>query len=190
MFENYKLEGELLKIHTYPDKVLTQKATEVEVFDDELKTLVKNMLFTMYKSPGIGLAAPQIGLSKRIFVVDVDYEREESKEGSKEYIYSNFNPMVFINPKFIKKEGDTTYQEGCLSLPGVFEDVHRFESVTVEFQDLNGDTLQLDADELLSICLQHENDHLDGVVFLDRISNLKKQFYTKKLLKQKKLQKA
>jgi peptide deformylase len=188
--ENYKFEGKDLEIHTYPDPVLTKVAEDVkpEEFNDELKELCKNMLYTMYNAPGIGLAAPQIGISKRIFVIDVDYDREETSEGSGEFTLSSFNPRVFINPKFKIKEGDITYQEGCLSLPGVYEDVKRFEYIVVEYQDTEGEVHEMEANDLLSICIQHENDHLDGIVFIDRLSNLKKNFFKKKLIKQKKLQ--
>ena len=120
ILENYVCEGDLLNIHTYPDPVLTKKAEEVVEFNEELKTLCKNMLYTMYNAPGIGLAAPQIGLSKRVFVIDVDYNREETSEDSGEYTLSDFNPMIFINPIIKEKVGQTTYQEGCLSLPGVY----------------------------------------------------------------------
>ena len=190
VIENYKFEGKNLEIVTYPDPVLTKVAEEVkaEEFNEELAELCKNMLYTMYNAPGIGLAAPQIGLSKRIFVIDVDYDQEETEEGSGEYVLSNFNPRVFINPKFKLKEGDITYQEGCLSLPGVYEDVKRFEHVVIEYQNTSGEVQEMEANELLSICIQHENDHLDGIVFIDRLSSLKKNFFKKKLIKQKKLQ--
>ncbi|MAZ49289.1 MAG: peptide deformylase [Halobacteriovoraceae bacterium] len=184
--ENYKLEGESLPIKTYPDPVLTKVAEEVTVFDQELQTLCKNMLYTMYKAPGIGLAAPQIGVSKRIFVIDVDYERDETEEDSGEYLLSEFNPRIFINPTFKEKVGETTYQEGCLSLPGIYEDIKRFESIVVEYNDVNGELKTMDADGLLSICIQHENDHLDGIVMIDRMSKLKKSFFKKKLIKAKK----
>lgn len=186
MTENYVLEGDLLNIHTYPDPVLTKVAEDVTEFGDELKTLCKNMLYTMYNAPGIGLAAPQIGLSKRIFVVDVNYNREEVSEGSGEYSLSDFDPMIFINPIIKNKDGEITYQEGCLSLPGIFEDVKRFEKITVEYKDTDGNDHSIDADELLSICIQHENDHLDGIVFIERLSALKKSFFKKKLMKAKK----
>lgn len=186
--ENYKLEGEELKIHTYPDPVLTKVAEEVVDFNEDLKTLCKNMLFTMYHAPGIGLAAPQIGLSKRIFVIDVDFDREETSEDSGEFELSNFQPKVFINPVIKEKDGEIVYQEGCLSLPGVFEDVKRFEKVVVEYQDTDGNKNEMNAEDLLSICIQHENDHLDGIVFLDRLSVLKKNFFKKKLTKAKKNQ--
>lgn len=183
--QDYKFEGSILNIYTYPDPVLTKVAEEVTIFDDHLKELCKNMLYTMYHAPGIGLAAPQIGLSKRIFVIDVDYFREEKIEGSEEYEYGDFNPKILINPKIIEKSGETKYQEGCLSLPGVYEDVKRFREIKVDYQDTDGNKHSLDADELLSICIQHENDHLDGIVFIDRLSNLKKSFFKKKLTKAK-----
>lgn len=186
ILENYKLEGELLNIHTYPDPVLITVAKEVTDFNDELQTLCLNMLYTMYHAPGIGLAAPQIGLSKRIFVIDTDYDREETEEDSGIYDLSNFNPRIFINPKFIETEGETTYQEGCLSLPGIFEDVKRFDNITIQYQNLSGEKQQIKADDLLSICIQHENDHLEGIVFIERLSQLKKTFLKKKLIKAKK----
>jgi peptide deformylase len=183
--ENTLPTGQLLEIIKYPSPVLTTKALEVEIFDQELKDLCQNMLYTMYKAPGIGLAAPQIGISKRIFVVDVDYKREETEEDSGEYTLSEFNPQIFINPVLCEHEGETIFQEGCLSLPEVFEDVKRFEKVKVNYQDTDGNDHSIEADELLSICLQHENDHLDGIVFIDRLSMLKKTFLKKKLIKAK-----
>jgi peptide deformylase len=185
ILKDYKLEGRLLQIHTFPDPVLQKIAEDVTVFDQELKTLCQNMLYTMYQAPGIGLAAPQIGLSKRLFVIDVGYDRTETHEDSGEYILSNFEPRIFINPIIKDKVGDTTYQEGCLSLPGLYEEVKRFESIVVDYQDTDGNKHTIEANELLSICIQHENDHLDGLVFLDRLSNLKKNFLKQKLIKQK-----
>lgn len=184
LIENYKLEGDLLNIHTYPDPVLTKKATQVTEFDEELVLLCKNMLYTMYHAPGIGLAAPQVGISKRIFVLDVDYTRDEV-EGSEEILMKDFNPYIFINPVFKEKNGETLYQEGCLSLPGVYEDVKRADSVIVEYQNVQGEVLSIEADGLLAICMQHENDHLDGIVFIDRLSSLKRNFFRKKLIKEK-----
>lgn len=186
--ENYKLVGTLLPIYTYPEPVLSTVAKPVTVFDKKLEQLVRDMLYTMYHAPGIGLAAPQVGLSQRVFVIDVDYDREEvtAADGSTSMEYSNLKPRVFINPKFTVKQGETISQEGCLSVPDVYEDVTRAEVVTVEYQDLKGNSHTLDADELLSICLQHENDHLDGIVFIDRLSPLKKKFFKSKLVKEKK----
>ncbi len=186
ILENYELKGKSLEIHTYPDPVLTKVAQEVEIFDKELEELCLNMLFTMYHAPGIGLAAPQIGISKRIFVIDVTFDRDETEEDSGEFTLSNFAPHIFINPVIKEKEGEIIYQEGCLSLPGIFEDVKRFENIVVEYQSLNGDKQEMAANELFSICIQHENDHLDGIVFIDRLSILKKNFFKKKLTKAKK----
>lgn len=186
ILENYQLGGELLPIHTYPDPVLTTVAEDVNEFNQELKDLCINMLYTMYQAPGIGLAGPQIGISKRIFVIDVDYDREETEEDSGEYLLSNFNPRIFINPIIRDKEGEISYQEGCLSLPGIYEDVKRFENIVVDYKDTNGNAQTIEASDLLSICIQHENDHLDGIVFIDRLSNLKKSFFKKKLIKAKK----
>lgn len=185
--ENYELQGELLPILTYPDPILAKVAEPVTKFDKELETLVKDMLYTMYHAPGIGLAAPQIGKSIRLFVMDVDYDREAvtTSSGKEEMRYSNFNPRVLINP-VIKGSGDKIlYEEGCLSVPGVYEEVKRFSHITVEYQDIQGTKHSMEAEELFAICLQHENDHLDGVVFIERLSNLKKQFYKKKLSKEK-----
>ncbi len=186
--ENYTLEGELLPIFTYPAPVLKKVAEPVTHFDDELKVLIRNMLYTMYKAPGIGLAAPQVGISKRIFVIDIDFDREEVTlaDGSTDYRLSNFNPRVFINPVFKNKKGEQICEEGCLSVPGVYVDVKRALELDVEYLDVNGNKHTLSANELLAVCLQHENDHLDGIVFFDRISLLKKQLLTKKYLKSKK----
>jgi peptide deformylase len=185
--ENYKLDGDRLPIVTYPDPVLSTKALPVTDFNADLEKLVKNMLFTMYHAPGIGLAAPQVGVGQRIFVLDVDYDREvvTNPEGKDEVRMSNFNPMILVNPIISGTSGTTTYEEGCLSVPGVYEEVNRYKSIHVKYQNLKGEMLELEADDLLSICIQHENDHLDGVVFIERLSNLKKNFYKKKLQKEK-----
>lgn len=185
--ENYKLEGERLPIVTYPDPVLSTKAVPVTEFTPDLHDLVKNMLFTMYHAPGIGLAAPQVGIGQRIFVLDVGYDREvvTNSAGKEEVRMSNFNPMVLINPVITGTSGTTTYEEGCLSVPGVYEEVKRYESIKVKYQDLNGKEHEMEADDLLSICIQHENDHLEGIVFIERLSNLKKNFYKKKMVKEK-----
>jgi peptide deformylase len=185
--KNYSLHGDILNIHTYPDPILTKKAIAVEHFDDHLVKLCEDMLFTMYHAPGIGLAAPQIGKGIRLFVLDVDYKREEItlEDGTEDYKLSKFNPQIFINPVIVEKNGETIYQEGCLSVPGVYEDVTRCESLTLEYQDLQGKKHQLTATGLLAICIQHEYDHLDGVVFIERLSAFKKNFFKKKLQKNK-----
>ena len=191
--ENYILEGNELPIVTYPSAVLTKIATDVlaNEIDNNFRIFLKDMLYTMYHAPGIGLAAPQIGISKRFFVIDVDYDREEKtlSNGDYDYVLSNFNPMVFINPKIIKKEGKFNYQEGCLSLPGIYEEVERAEKVTVEYLDMFGEKQTLEASGVFAVCIQHENDHLDGIVFIDRLSTLKKNFFKNKLTKQKKASK-
>lgn len=185
--ENYKLKGNELPIMTYPDPVLSQVASPVTAFNKDLEKLVEDMLFTMYHAPGIGLAAPQVGKGIRLFVLDVDYDRETvtNSAGQEEVRLSNFNPMVFINPVITGTSGTTTFEEGCLSVPGVYEEVKRFKSINVKFQNLKGETQEIEADDMLSICIQHENDHLDGIVFIERLSNLKKNFYKKKMLKEK-----
>ncbi len=186
--ENYELSGELIPIVTYPEPVLSEIAKPVTEFNQDLKHLVKDMLFTMYHAPGIGLAAPQVGKSIRLFVLDVDYDREEvtNSSGKTEFRLSGFNPVVFINPVITGKSGTTTFEEGCLSVPGVYEEVKRFESVHVKYQDLEGNSHEMEAHDMLAICIQHENDHLDGIVFIERLSPLKKQLVEKKFLKSQK----
>jgi peptide deformylase len=183
--ENYQLEGSELEIVKYPDPVLRKVATPVTEFDDELRSLVKDMLYTMYKAPGLGLAAPQVGKSLRLFVMDTDYKREEVTDanGDETYKLSEFNPKVFINPIFKNPEGEILYEEGCLSLPGIFEKVKRPEKITVEYQDMWGVKHTEVAEGVYSVCLQHENDHLEGIVFLERLSLLKKNLLRKKFLK-------
>lgn len=185
--EKYELKGELIPIITYPDPALSQVAKVVTDFNKNLQYLVKNMLFTMYQAPGIGLAAPQVGEGIRLFVLDVDFDREEvtTASGKEEFRLSAFNPKVFINPIITGTSGTIVYEEGCLSVPGVYEEVKRHKSIHVKYQDLQGNFHELEADDMLSICIQHENDHLDGIVFIERLSNLKKNFYKKKMLKEK-----
>lgn len=189
ILKDYKQgSNDLLNIFTYPDPVLTKVASEVTSFNNELKKLALDMLDTMYAAPGIGLAAPQVGISTRMLVLDIDFKFEDktNSDGKVEKMVINKNPMVFINPVITSKDGKIKYQEGCLSLPKIFEDVDRFEKITLEYQDLEGNNQTMEAEGLLSVCLQHEIDHLDGIVFIDRLSRLKKSFCKKKLLKQKK----
>lgn len=183
--KDYTLEGEKLEIFTYPAPVLKKVAAPVEKFDDELKKLCKDMLFTMYHAPGIGLAAPQIGVSDRIFVMDIDFHSKEitRADGTKDQELSNFNPRIFINPKIEKLQGEILYEEGCLSVPGIYEQVKRSEQIRVTYQDIEGNEQVLEVDGLLSVCIQHENDHLDGIVFLERLSTLKRNFLTKRYMK-------
>ena len=183
--ENYNLTGNKLEIFTYPAPILKKVAKPVTEFNEELKKLCTDMLFTMYHAPGIGLAAPQIGESLRIFVMDIDFKREEvtRADGTKDFELSEFNPRIFINPVIEKVEGEILYEEGCLSVPGVYEEVKRTEKINVHYQDVQGNKHTIEADGLLSVCIQHENDHLDGIVFLERLSTLKRHFLTKRFLK-------
>lgn len=187
-FADYTPKGESLKVFTYPSPILKKVADPVTKFDDGLRELCLNMLHTMYQAPGIGLAAPQVGESLRLFVMDIDFNREKvtRADGTMEYELSGFNPMVFINPVIENKAGEILYQEGCLSVPGIYEEVKRAETISVKFQDWTGAHHEIHADELLSVCIQHENDHLDGIVFLERLSLIKKNLLMKKYLKKKK----
>jgi peptide deformylase len=162
------------KILTEPDPFLRQKSSEVEQVTDETRKLMDDMLETMYDAPGIGLAAIQIGVPKRVIVIDLS--RDEKK-----------NPLYFVNPKIIKKsETDSTYEEGCLSVPGQFAEVDRPDKCHVSFLDYNGKKQELKAEGLLATCIQHEMDHLEGILFIDYLSKLKKNLIVKKLSKQKK----
>ena len=184
LLENYVLEGELIEILTFPNPVLIKKAVEVEEheFNDELKTLCKNMLYTMYKSPGIGLAAPQIGISKRFFVIDVDYNREETEEDSGEYVLSDFAPKVFINPIIEEESGEEWgFNEGCLSIPKIREEVFRKEKITISYYDENWALKEEVYDGYAARIIQHEYDHIDGVLFTDHLSPLKKRLLKNKL---------
>ena len=136
------------------DPTLRKKSRTVTKFDDRLQMLIDDMLDTMYASDGVGLAAPQVGVLRRLFVIDLQDEK---------------GPYVMINPRFIKQEGTQLYSEGCLSVPGLFGDVERPERLTIEAQDRNGETYTLDAEELLAVCICHEYDHLDGILFKDKV---------------------
>ncbi len=160
----------LLEIKKYPDPVLKEQSVEVVTFDDELGKLLDNMLETMYASNGVGLAAPQVGILKRIAVVDV------SREGT--------NPLVFINPEIIAKAGKVKSEEGCLSIPDYRDTIYRSATVTVRAVDRKGKKFEVEAEELFSMCLQHEIDHLDGILFTDRLSRLKRELFKRWFLKQ------
>jgi peptide deformylase len=178
----------LFKILKYPHPILAKKAQLVSTFDESLKLICTKMLNTMYSAPGIGLAAPQVGLSLAIIVIDIDFEAEIKTLANGDQIKTvvNKNPHIFINPKIYST--DQTFvenEEGCLSLPGIFEKVSRPENIELEYQDLNGKFLKLSAQGLLSVCIQHEIDHLNGKVFIDHLGQLKKSFIKKKLSKNK-----
>ncbi len=162
------------KILTEPDPILRKKCEPLEGVNDQLRNLMNDMLETMYEAPGIGLAAIQIGVLKRVVVIDVS-----KKEGEK-------SPLFLVNPEIVYKSNETsTYEEGCLSLPGQFAEIERPAECKVEYLDFNGKKKQLDAKGLLSTCIQHEIDHLNGVLFIDYLSKLKKSMIIKKLKKQK-----
>ena len=163
------------KILIEPEPILRKKSQPLEKVDDSLRKLMNNMLETMYDAPGIGLAAPQIGILKRLVVIDLS-KNEEKK-----------NPLFLINPKIIfRSEETSTYEEGCLSLPGQFAEIERPSQCKVEYVDYKGKVKNLKADGLLSTCIQHEVDHLNGILFIDYLSKLKKNMIIKKLKKQKK----
>jgi peptide deformylase len=162
-----------LKILTYPDEVLRQKALPVESVDAEIRELVDNMAETMYAAPGVGLAANQVGVLKQVVVIDVSYTD------------GNPNLLVLINPKILHKSGKCVSEEGCLSLPGINEEVERAEKVTVRALDRNGESFELTAEGFLAAAVQHELDHLVGVVLLDRLSFLKRRMLSRELVKRK-----
>lgn len=173
----------ILKVVEWPAEVLETRAAEVTVFDDKLKSLVKDMFETMHASKGIGLAANQVGVLQRVLVMQIPWSgsRYSDQEEVKEWWHDQ--PFVFINPKIVKKAGSTKYQEGCLSFPGVYEFVNRAAEVWIEAQDETGKKHDYHCTGLLDICVQHEIDHLDGVVFIDRMSRLKAGLIRKKLEK-------
>ena len=163
------------KILTEPDQFLRQKSKKVEKVDDSTRSLMDDMLETMYDAPGIGLAAIQIGVPKRIIVIDL------AKDGEKKM------PMYFINPEIVSKSSkDATYEEGCLSVPNQFAEIDRPDKCHIKFLDYNGKEKSLKAEGLLATCIQHEMDHLEGILFIDYLSKLKKNMIIKKLSKQKK----
>jgi peptide deformylase len=166
-------------ILTAPDPRLQAVSTDVEAVTDEIRKLVDDMTDSMYAADGIGLAAIQIGLPVRVLVIDLD-----QKEGKK-------NPVAYINPKIIWASDEmAVFEEGCLSVPEIWDDVERPARIKAEYLDRDGKKQTLEADGLLATCLQHEMDHLNGILFIDHLSRLKKSMALKKLTKAKKLQKA
>ncbi len=160
----------LLPILHYPDPRLHQSATPVTEFTAQLKQLAEDMAETMYAAPGVGLAAPQVNVHKRLVVIDVSEEKNAL--------------MVLVNPHILAREGEQEYEEGCLSVPGVYSKISRAARVRVQAQNLDGEPFEIEADGLLAVCLQHEIDHLDGKVFVDYLSQLKQNRIRTKLLKQ------
>ena len=164
----------LLNIHTFPDPVLRKKALPVTKFDQSLDNTVQSMLETMYVSSGIGLAAIQAGILKQIIVIDLKSGQED---------ISLREPHIFVNPKILKEYGSTVSEEGCLSVIDFRGDVERAEKISVEYQDVKGKIHQMEAEEMMSICLQHEIDHLNGILFIDHLPVLKQKMVKKKLTK-------
>ena len=151
------------KILTEPDPFLRQKSEKVENVNEEIRSLMDDMVDTMYDAPGIGLAAIQIGIPKRVIVIDLSKEKDKK------------NPLYFVNPEIItKSNNDTSYEEGCLSVPNQFAEISRPDKCKVKFLDYHGNESILEADGLLATCIQHEMDHLEGILFIDYLSKLKK----------------
>ena len=164
----------ILEIYTFPDQILRKKAETVTVFDQELERTVQSMLETMYVSSGIGLAAIQAGILKQIIVIDLKSGEEDE---------SLREPYVFINPKIVTQSGTTVSEEGCLSVIDFRGEIQRAERITVAYQDVTGEIQKMEAEEMMSICLQHEIDHLNGVLFIDHLPLLKQKMVKKRLKK-------
>lgn len=165
-----------LKILEFPDPRLRTKASPVEVVDDELRAFIGDLFETMYDAPGIGLAATQVDVHKRLLVTDVSIDKD--------------TPFVLINPEILEKDGVIFTDEGCLSVPGYYEEVERAEHIKVRFLDRDGEDVEMDAEGLLAVCIQHEMDHLDGKLFVDYLSEAKRTRIRKKLLKERRQQQA
>ena len=158
-----------MKILEFPDPRLRTVAKPVEQVDDAIRTLIDDMFETMYAAPGIGLAASQVDVHQRLLVADVSTDRDQ--------------PHVLINPEILEKDGVEVMEEGCLSVPGFYEDVERAERIRVRALDRDGESFELEVDGLLAVCIQHEIDHLDGKLFVDYISTIKRNRIRQKLLK-------
>ncbi|MEQ6340953.1 MAG: peptide deformylase [Gammaproteobacteria bacterium] len=159
----------ILPILHYPDPRLRNKAAPVAKVDGKLRTLIDDMFETMYQAPGIGLAAPQVDVALRVLVIDISEQRNA--------------PLCLINPEILSREGVEQTEEGCLSVPGIYEPVQRAKYIKVRALDRNGASFEMEADDLLAVCIQHEIDHLDGKLFVDYLSVLKRQRLRKKLEK-------
>lgn len=159
----------LLEILKFPDDRLRKTALPVEKVDDEIRNIISDMFETMYDAPGIGLAATQVNIHKRIIAIDTSEEKDQ--------------PLVLINPEIIDKSGTETSQEGCLSVPEIYETVERAEKVIVKALNEQGEVIEIETDGLLAVCIQHEIDHLNGKLFVDYLSSLKRQRIKKKLEK-------
>jgi len=175
----------LSKILTEPNKILREKSLAVEGVDEDLQKLMDDMLETMYAAPGIGLAAIQIGVPKRVIVLDIGW-RDKPDSTNDERQEEKRNPMCFVNPEIIAKSANnSTYEEGCLSVPGQFAEIDRPDKCHIKYLDYYGQPKELVAEGMLATCIQHEMDHLEGILFIDYLSKLKKSMIVKKLTKQK-----
>ena len=163
-----------LEVLHFPDPRLRKKATPIETIDATIKAVADDLLETMFDKGGIGLAATQVNIQKRIIVIDISEDRN--------------NPWVLINPEILASDGIVQTQEGCLSVPGYYDDVERAERINYSYLNLEGELIEEEADGLLSVCIQHEIDHLDGKLFIDYLSPLKRQRLMKKIEKQEKLE--
>ncbi len=168
----------LRDILTFPDSRLARKSTPVETVSDETRQLIDDMFETMYVAEGVGLAAPQVGVTKRVIVLDCG-----AREREEESPLRPIEPIALVNPVIKAREGKITWEEGCLSVPGYTDEVDRAAKITVEALDRDGQTMTLEAEGLLAVCIQHEIDHLEGVLFVDRLSRLKQVLVKKKLKK-------
>src|SRR5215469_16971160 len=166
----------LLPILEYPDPRLRERALPVTAFDEALGRLIDDMLETMYAAPGIGLSATQVNVRRRLLVIDISDKHDE--------------PLVFVNPEILGREGTEKSEEGCLSVPGIFDQVERAAKVRVRAQDRNGVSFERDVEGMLAVCVQHELDHLDGKLFVDYLSDIKRERIRKKLDKERKERKA
>jgi len=164
----------LREVLKFPDKRLREVSAPVAEIDDEIRALAQDMLDVMYDEPGIGLAAPQVGVAVRLVVVDTEWTAEDAER----------NPLVLVNPELHDAEGKITWTEGCLSVPDFEAEVERAERVRLKATDLDGKEIVIDAEGLQAVCFQHEIDHLDGTLFIDRISRLKRNLYVQKRKKQ------
>ena len=171
-FNEFQLIMAILNILHFPDERLRTKAKTVTNVTDKHRELIENMLETMYDAPGIGLAATQVNVHERILVIDISEEKNQ--------------PLVLINAEILEKEGDQEFDEGCLSVPGIYETVHRAEKISLKALNSQGEQIEMQAEGLLAVCIQHEMDHLQGKLFVDYLSQLKKTRIRKKLEKQQK----
>lgn len=164
----------LRSVLLFPDPRLKRKSAPITQITDQIRTLADDMLETMYDEPGIGLAAPQVGEAIRLVVVDTAWTDEGASR----------SPLVLVNPEIVSREGTITWNEGCLSVPDYQAEVERAARVRLRALDLDGNAIEIDAEELQAVCFQHEVDHLDGILFIDRISRLKRSLYVSKRKKE------